>query len=129
VNSPSHPVEFRLKPGLIARGDRTLLSDALRNLLNNAWKFTAKTPQPRVEFGQKDQDGQKVFFVSDNGAGFNMKNAAKLFLPFERLHDASEYPGNGVGLATVQQIIQRHGGQAWAEGAEGKGATFYFTLP
>jgi light-regulated signal transduction histidine kinase (bacteriophytochrome) len=92
-------------------------------------KFTRNEPVARIEFGRSEQDGEQVYFVRDNGAGFDMKNADNLFKPFQRLHQASEFEGTGIGLATVQRIIERHGGRLWAEGAPGMGAAFYFTLP
>jgi len=100
----------------------------LENLLGNAWKFTSKTPRAKIEFAAADQDGEEVYFVRDNGAGFDMAYSEKLFGAFQRLHAASDFPGIGVGLATVQRIVHRHGGRISAEGAEGKGATFSFTL-
>ena len=125
---PDRRVDFSIAPDLVAQGDPVLLRSVLRNLLGNAWKFTAKSPEARIEFGQVEQDGKAAYFVSDNGAGFDMESAGKLFAPFQRLHDATEFPGTGIGLATVQQIIRRHGGKVWAKSAAGKGATFYFTL-
>jgi light-regulated signal transduction histidine kinase (bacteriophytochrome) len=99
------------------------------NLLNNAWKFSSKNPYARIEFGVLSADAEiPVYFVRDNGTGFDMAFANKLFGPFQRLHSATEFPGNGIGLATVQRIAHRHGGRAWAEGALQEGATFYFTL-
>jgi PAS domain S-box-containing protein len=118
---------FSIAPGLRATGDPRLLRIALFNLLDNAWKFTARAAEPSIEFGALDGDGG-VFFVRDNGAGFDMAYAAKLFKEFSRLHEAAEFPGTGVGLATVARIVRRHGGRIWAEGAVGAGATFYFTL-
>lgn len=108
--------------------DRELLAVALENLLSNACKYTSKRPDPRIEFSRLDQDGQTVYFVRDNGAGFDMERAEKLFTPFQRMHSQSEFPGTGVGLATVHQIITRHGGSIWAESAVGQGTTFFFTL-
>lgn len=122
-------VRLAITPGLVARGDAHLLKVALQNLLGNAWKYTRPVPEPRVEFGMVEQKGKQVFFVRDNGVGFDMKDADKLFTPFKRLHDPSEFPGTGIGLATVQRIIQRQGGTIWGRGVKGKGATFFFTLP
>ncbi len=100
----------------------------LDNLLGNSWKFTGKTAAPRIEFGV-EQGPERIFFVRDNGAGFDPESAGKLFTPFQRLHSGWEFPGTGIGLATVRRIIDRHGGRVWADGAVGRGATFYFTLP
>jgi light-regulated signal transduction histidine kinase (bacteriophytochrome) len=113
---------------MVVQGDGRLLQSALINLLNNAWKFTAKQKTPCIEFGKKEQDGKTVYFVRDNGAGFDMKYAEKLFKIFQRLHGVSDFEGNGIGLATVQRIIQRHGGKIWAESAVNEGTTFYFTI-
>lgn len=113
--------------GLTAGGDSRLLRLALENLLRNAWKFTAPQPAPRIEFGHRVEGRQDVYFVKDNGVGFNPAYAAKLFRPFQRLHD-SEFPGTGIGLAIVGRIIRRHGGRIWAESRVGEGATFFFTL-
>jgi light-regulated signal transduction histidine kinase (bacteriophytochrome) len=126
---PNRQVEFSVQPGLIAHGDMRLLQVLLMNLLTNAWKFTAKHPEARIEFGIiADGTETPVYFVRDDGAGFDMAFANNLFGPFQRLHGINDFPGNGIGLATVQRIAHRHGGKAWAEGAIEQGATFYFTL-
>jgi PAS domain S-box-containing protein len=127
-SAPQRCATFVIAPGLTVEGDRGLLRVVLENLFNNAWKFSSKQPEARIELGIRHDDGRDVYFVQDNGAGFDMKYADKLFGAFQRLHDGSQFPGNGVGLATVQRIIHRHGGRVWADGAPGKGATFYFVL-
>ena len=125
---PGRGVELKIRPGIVVTGDGQLLRIALQNLLENAWKFTAREPSPRIEFGMTQTAGEPTYFVRDNGAGFDMTYAARLFGPFQRLHSQNEFPGSGIGLATVQRIIHRHGGRVWAEGLIGQGATFYFTL-
>lgn len=125
---PSRDVRVDIGPGLKVTGDRHLLRAALENLLGNAWKFTSKCPNPHIEVGVTGGRSEPVFFVRDNGAGFEMRYADKLFGVFQRLHAEREYPGTGVGLATVQRIMGKHGGRIWAESAVGKGATFYFVL-
>ena len=125
---PMRKVDFNIQAGLTAQGDLRLLEVMLTNLLGNAFKFTAKCADARIEFGQTELQGQRVFFVRDNGAGFDMAYSQKLFGAFQRMHKSSEFPGSGIGLATVQRIIHRHGGRVWADAEVGRGATFYFTL-
>jgi PAS domain S-box-containing protein len=121
-------VEFVVQEGLAARGDPQLLQLVLKNLLGNAWKFTGKHQSARIEVGSVLNDDKEIYFVRDNGAGFDMAYTNKLFVPFQRLHAYNEFTGTGVGLSIVQRIIHRHGGKIWAEGAVDRGATFYFTL-
>jgi light-regulated signal transduction histidine kinase (bacteriophytochrome) len=134
---PERQVECIVEPNLVDRGDSRLLSTVLENLLSNAWKFTSKNPQAKIEFGvfppqlaatDEQENTHPTYFVRDDGVGFDMTYAGKLFSPFQRLHSISEFPGNGIGLATVQRIVHRHGGRVWAEASLGHGATFYFTL-
>jgi light-regulated signal transduction histidine kinase (bacteriophytochrome) len=125
---PARAVEVAIEPNLRAEGDERLLGIVLDNLLGNAWKFTSHRPQARIEFGFTAKP-EPAFFVRDNGVGFDMAYAGKLFGVFQRLHSASEFPGTGIGLATVQRIIKRHCGHTWATGVVNQGATFYFTLP
>jgi two-component system sensor histidine kinase/response regulator len=125
---PERNVEVKIRPEVIATGDAQLLRIALHNLLENAWKFTGKQPAARIEFGVTNIGGEPTFFVRDNGAGFDMSYVERLFGPFQRLHLTSEFPGTGIGLATVQRIIHRHGGRVWAAGTVGQGATFHFTI-
>jgi signal transduction histidine kinase len=127
-SEPGRSVDIRIRPGLTTVGDGQLLRIALENLLGNAWKFSARQADARIEFGVTHVPGEPAYFVRDNGAGFDMGYANRLFAPFQRLHLASEFPGTGIGLATVQRIIYRHGGRIWAEGGVGQGATFHFTL-
>ncbi len=122
-------VTFVIMPEIEVSGDVHLLRIALENLLDNAWKYTSKHPRAKIEFGVTEHEGKKAYFVRDDGAGFDTKFVGKLFGPFQRLHRSNEFEGNGIGLATVQRIIHRHGGRVWAEGAVEKGATFFFTLP
>lgn len=126
---PQRQVTTRVAGGLGVQGDPRLLRLALQNLLGNAWKFTAGRPDACIEVGCEERQGQRVFHVRDNGAGFDMEAARHLFGAFQRLHDASEFPGHGVGLANVRRIVHLHGGQIWAEAQPGAGATFHFTLP
>lgn len=128
ISQPDRQAEFVIADGLSIDGDAWLLRIALENLLGNAWKFTGKSLPARIEFGAVEHEGTLAYFVRDNGAGFDMTYADKLFGAFQRLHTFEEFPGTGIGLATVQRIVHRHGGQAWAEGRVGQGATFYFTL-
>ena len=127
--APERPVQFLCAPGLSISGDVRLLRVVLVNLLGNAWKYTGKAAEPRVEFGRQDGDGETSFFIRDNGAGFDMQYVDRLFGAFQRLHSMSEFEGTGVGLATVQRILHRHGGKIRAEAQVNEGATFYFTLP
>lgn len=128
AHQPERRVGLVIAPDIIDRGDSPLLRSALQNLLENAWKFTQNCSQACIEFGMTMQENQKVYYIKDNGAGFDAKYSGKLFQPFQRLHSEHEYPGTGIGLATVQRIIRRHGGNIWAESELGKGATFFFTL-
>jgi light-regulated signal transduction histidine kinase (bacteriophytochrome) len=126
---PARKAEFAIAPNLEAEGDPRLLRTVLENLLGNGWKFTSRRPAARIEFGRTQAKGESAFFVRDNGAGFDPAYAQRLFGAFQRLHAATDFPGTGVGLASVQRIIHRHGGRLWAEGAVNEGATFFFTLP
>jgi light-regulated signal transduction histidine kinase (bacteriophytochrome) len=121
-------VSVRVQPGLLVAGDRTLLRVMLENLLGNAWKYTSKRPDAQIEIGCSGLGPDAVYCVADNGEGFDMRFADRLFGVFQRLHSASEFPGTGVGLATVQRIVRRHGGRVWAESEPGRGSRFYFTL-
>jgi signal transduction histidine kinase len=121
---PSRRVDCEIAPDLRGTGDPALLRIVLENLMGNAWKFTSRNSRARIEFGAREG----AFFVRDDGAGFDMAFKDKLFKPFERLHAGQEFPGTGIGLATVRRIIERHGGRVWAESDVGKGATFWFTL-
>ncbi len=125
---PERTAEFVIFPSVVVKGDKILLSALLRNLLENSWKFTGNIPEACIEFGTFKKNDGAVYFVKDNGAGFDMKYADKLFKPFQRLHSQTEYPGTGIGLANVFRIVRRHGGKVWAEGEQDKGATIYFTL-
>ena len=127
-SQPQRHVKIRIADGLEDIADSRLISIALENLMSNAWKFTAKQSEALIEFGSTREGSKKVYFIRDNGAGFEMTYMDKLFAPFQRLHTIDEYPGTGIGLATVRRIIHRHGGKVWAEGHTGKGATFYFSI-
>jgi PAS domain S-box-containing protein len=126
---PQRKLEAVITPGLVVEGDTALLQIALENLTDNAWKYTRHKEKARIEFGLTEQDGRKAYYICDNGAGFDMKYAGKLFTPFQRLHSEQDFAGTGIGLSIVSRIIGRHGGEVWAEGEVGKGACFYFTLP
>ncbi len=125
---PTRDVQLDIAPGMEVSADPRLLRIALENLLSNAWKYTSRTAQARVCVGTEAGDQGPVYFVRDNGVGFDMKYADKLFVPFQRLHPESEFPGSGIGLVTVQRIVARHGGRVWADAKPDQGATFYFTL-
>jgi light-regulated signal transduction histidine kinase (bacteriophytochrome) len=126
---PEHRVTWDIASGLQAKADEKLVRTVLENLLGNAWKYSSKKESPLIEMGSIAKDEQSFFYIKDNGVGFNMANAEKLFGAFQRLHTDSEFPGHGIGLATCQRIIHRHGGTIWADAEPGKGATFYFSLP
>jgi light-regulated signal transduction histidine kinase (bacteriophytochrome) len=125
---PVRNIKVLVQENLFAQGDAKLIRMALDNLFRNAWKFTRKRTEARIEFGETYSRGKTAFFLRDNGAGFDMKHAEKIFTVFQRLHSDEEFEGTGVGLATVERIIRRHGGEIWAEGEVDKGAVFYFTL-
>jgi signal transduction histidine kinase len=127
-SQPERQVEFLIAPDLVVQGDEGLLKIVLQNLLANAWKYTGKQTLAKIEFGVTQNHQQQAYFVRDNGAGFDMESATKLFNPFERLHTKCEFEGTGIGLTIVQRIIGRHGGEIWAEASVEQGATFYFTL-
>jgi PAS domain S-box-containing protein len=129
LEAPERPATFRIAEGITVSGDSRLLRAVLQNLLGNAWKYTARNDAAAIEFGVVQEAGAPVYFVRDNGVGFDMSQAERLFVPFQRLHDENEFTGSGIGLATVERIIRRHGGRIWAEGEPGKGACFYFTIP
>lgn len=126
--NPERQMRIKIAKGVMAMGDSTLLQAVISNLIENAWKFTANCKEGEIEFGVRNSDSPPSFFVRDNGTGFNMAKAGNLFEPFQRLHAQSDFPGTGIGLATVRRAVGRHGGRVWVEAEEGKGATFYFTL-
>jgi light-regulated signal transduction histidine kinase (bacteriophytochrome) len=126
---PARQAAFIIAPGCVAHGDAALLRIVLENVLGNAWKYTGRKPSARIEFGVQGTPDGPAYFVRDNGCGFDMKYVHKLFGAFQRLHDTSQYPGTGVGLASVQRVIHRHGGRVWIEGKVDEGTTLYFTLP
>jgi len=126
--TPQRQAEFSIQPRVRTFGDANLMEIVMKNLLRNAWKFTSMRDQALIEFGARESAGSKVCFVRDNGIGFDMTHAERMFHAFQRLHSGAQFPGNGIGLTTVQRIINRHGGRIWAEGEVDKGATFYFTL-
>jgi light-regulated signal transduction histidine kinase (bacteriophytochrome) len=125
---PQRILEIAIAPGMITNADPNLMRVLLENLLDNAWKFTSRRELAKIELGMTEKDGEKVYFVRDNGAGFNMAYADKLFGAFQRLHSAQEFAGTGIGLATVNRIVLRHGGRVWAEGEVDVGATIFFVL-
>ena len=127
--SSDRRVDTAIGDGLTASADARLTKIVLEHLLGNAWKFSARATAARVEFGSTTADGVPVFYVRDNGAGFDAAYASKLFVPFQRLHSEKDFAGRGIGLATVQRIVRRHGGKVWIEGTVNEGATVYFTLP
>jgi light-regulated signal transduction histidine kinase (bacteriophytochrome) len=127
-NQPDRKVEIIIQQNCFANADARLMSIVLTNILGNSWKYTQKKKDTRIEFGCLNENGHDVFFVKDNGAGFDMQQIDKLFVPFQRLHSENDFPGIGVGLATVARIIKRHHGKIWAVGETGKGATFYFII-
>jgi len=122
-------VQFQIQPGLFVRGDERLLEIVLTNLLENAVKYTARTPEANIQIGRHLVDNTTAFYVKDDGVGFDPNFSSKLFTAFQRLHKSSDFPGTGIGLATVQRIVHRHGGRVWADSRPNEGATFYFTLP
>ena len=125
---PDRTVEIEIAPDMGVHGDTRLLRIAMENLLDNAWKYTAHADPARIQVGVEDTIEGPIYYVRDNGVGFDMQYAGKLFAPFQRLHPDSEFPGTGIGLVTVQRIIARHGGRVWVDAKPNEGATFYFTL-
>ena len=129
MRDPHRQVEFNIADKLLVEGDAKLLREVMENLLDNAWKYTGKQEKARIEFGRRDINGSPAYYIRDNGPGFDMAQADRLFIPFHRLHSREEFAGYGIGLSTTQRIILRHGGKIWAEGEPGRGATFYFIIP
>jgi light-regulated signal transduction histidine kinase (bacteriophytochrome) len=127
-SNPERVAEIIIEPNLTGETDPTLIKAVMQNIFENAWKFTSLNPVTRIEFGSINSPEGKTYFIRDNGVGFNMEYANKLFAPFQRLHSVNDFPGTGVGLATVQRIIHRHNGRIWAESEVDKGATFYFSF-
>ena len=127
-SNPNRKVKFIIKKGVIVKGDSALLKLMIENLLSNAWKFTSKKDEAVIEFGVTTEKDICIYFIKDNGAGFDMEYTEKLFTPFHRLHSESEFPGTGIGLANVKRIVTMHGGEIWAEAKVGQGAAFYFTI-
>ena len=125
---PNREIEVEIEPNVKARGDQSLLDIAMSNLVANAWKYSSKNPHAKIRFATQQKDGQVVYYIKDNGEGFDTRYINKLFRPFQRLHTDAEFPGSGIGLATVHRIIDRHGGKIWANAKLGRGATFYFTI-
>jgi len=125
---PGREIELDIEPNVNAAGDQSLLDIAMSNLVENAWKYSSKKPHAKIRFATQERDGQVVYYIKDNGVGFDTRYINKLFGPFQRLHTDDEYPGTGIGLATVHRIIDRHGGKIWANAKVGRGATFYFTI-
>jgi len=125
---PDRDIEVEIQPDIKATGDQTLLDIAMSNLVENAWKYSSKKPHAKIRFATQEQNGKLVYYIKDNGVGFDTRYMNKLFGPFQRLHTDNEFPGTGIGLATVQRIIDRHGGKIWANAKVGRGATFYFTI-
>ena len=128
ASEPDRVAHIRVAPGMTTLADQVLVRSVIDNLLRNAWKFSARSPITRIEVGAENQRGETVFFVRDNGCGFDMNFANRLFGPFQRLHREEEYTGTGIGLTIVQRIVMRHGGRVWAVATPGEGATFFFTL-
>lgn len=129
MQNPDRHVETVIKPNLMVYGDPGLLEIAMQNLIGNAWKYSGKKEHAHIEIESMNRGGSQVIYIRDNGAGFPMEKVDRLFIPLQRLHSHDDFPGTGIGLATVQRIVHRHGGKIWAEGRKGEGATFYFTLP